>query len=103
MKIINIEESVFEQMMERFENFTRKVDKLCSRKNEKSLQKWLDNQDVCQILKISKRTLQNYRDNGTLAYTQIGHKIYYKPEDIQQIIPLVYQKETEKKRKENLR
>jgi len=97
MKIINIEESVFEQMMECFESFTRKVDKLCSRKNEKNLQKWLDNQDVCQILNISKRTLQNYRDNGTLAYTQIGHKIYYKPEDIQQIIPLVYQKETEKK------
>ncbi|MDR1056930.1 MAG: hypothetical protein LBL90_14220 [Prevotellaceae bacterium] len=29
----------------------------------------------------SKRILQTYRDNGTLAYTQIKHKIFYKPED----------------------
>jgi hypothetical protein len=33
---------------------------------------WLDHQDVCLKLKISKRTLQTLRDNGTLAYTKIG-------------------------------
>ncbi len=43
---------------------------------------WLDNQDVCEMLHISKRTLQNYRDNGILPYSQIGGKIYYKASDI---------------------
>ena len=47
---------------------------------------WWDNQDVCRILNISKRTLQTYRDNGTLAYTQINHKIFYKPEDVEAVI-----------------
>lgn len=100
MDIVIIESDTFESMMQRFEDFTRKVDKICSRKDEKSLQTWLDNQDVCQILNISKRTLQSYRDNGTLAYTQINHKMYYKPEDVQQIIPFVSKKEASKNRKE---
>ena len=37
---------------------------------------WLDHQDVCLKLKISKRTLQTLRDNGTLAYTKIGNRTY---------------------------
>jgi hypothetical protein len=50
---------------------------------EKSIEnEWLDNQDVCQILKISKRTLQSYRDNGVLPYSQFGNKIYYRASDI---------------------
>jgi len=101
MKVTIIETDTFESMLERFESFTRKVDKLCSRKDQKSLQTWLDNQDVCQILNISKRTLQTYRDNGTLSYTQVNHKMYYNPEDVQQIISLVSKKETERKRKES--
>lgn len=94
MRIISIEASIFESMMERFESFTRKVDALCLQNGEKSLQQWLDNQEVCQILNISKRTLQTYRDNGTLPYTQINHKMYYKPEDVEQLIPLALEKET---------
>jgi len=60
----------------------RKMNSLHS-EQDKGLKKWLDNQDVCLILNISKRTLQTYRDNGTVAYCQINHKIYYKPDDIE--------------------
>ncbi|WP_352421412.1 helix-turn-helix domain-containing protein [Proteiniphilum sp.] len=95
MKIINIEESVFEKMMDRFGAFTRKVEAICNRNSDKSMAKWLDNQDVCMILNISKRSLQNYRDNGILPYTQIRHKMYYKADDIERIIPFITQKEKE--------
>lgn len=44
---------------------------------------WLDIQEVCTILKISKRKLQNYRDNYILPYSQISGKIYFKAADIQ--------------------
>ena len=53
------------------------------------------NQDVCRILNICPRTLQTLRDNGTLAYSQIHHKIYYKAGDVQRIVSVV-----ENKRKE---
>jgi len=72
-------------MATRFEQFVKRIDALCGRK-DKELQKWLDNQDVCQMLNISKRTLQTYRDNGTLPYSQINHKMYYKPKDIERVL-----------------
>jgi len=47
---------------------------------------WLHNGDVCQLLNISKRTLQHYRDTGVLPFTQIGHKCYYKREDVERLL-----------------
>ncbi len=44
---------------------------------------WLDIQEVCAILKISKRTLQQYRDTNTLSYSKISGKVYFKAADIQ--------------------
>jgi len=62
---------------------------MVSRGNEKGLDDWLDNQDVCQMLNISPRTLQTLRNNGTLAYSQINRKVYYKPEDVERILYIV--------------
>ena len=45
---------------------------------------WLDGKAVCHLLNISTRTLQSYRDNGTLSYSQYGRKLYYKASDIQE-------------------
>lgn len=45
---------------------------------------WLDIQDVCLLLKISKRTLQAYRDNRILPFSQISGKIYFKASDIEE-------------------
>ena len=44
-----------------------------------------DNQDVCLLLNISKRTLQRYRDNG-LKYHTILHKTYYREKDLHEFI-----------------
>lgn len=46
-------------------------------------EKWFDNQEVCLLLKISTRTLQSYRDNNVLPFSQIAGKIYYKAVDIE--------------------
>jgi hypothetical protein len=51
---------------------------------------WLSSDDVCKILRISKRTLQNYRDNCILPFSQIGRKIYYKASDIQTYLDVHY-------------
>jgi hypothetical protein len=85
MEIINIEARTFETMTERFKQFVQRINSLCSPQN-KRLRKWLDNQEVCMMLKISKRTLQTYRDNGTLPYSQINHKMYYKSEDVEWVL-----------------
>ncbi len=89
MEIISIERSTYEELLTSFNSFVLQMKAMGSRGTDKRLGEWLDNQDVCQILNISPRTLQTLRQNGTLAYSQIEHKIYYKPEDVERIIPLV--------------
>lgn len=50
------------------------------------LEDWLDNQDVMLTLHISSRTLQTLRSNGTLPYSRIGNKLYYRKQDIQRLL-----------------
>ena len=82
MGIVNVESRTFERMLARFEEFARRMDALCHAHRIGELEPWLDNQQVCQLLNISKRTLQTLRGNGSLSYTQINHKIYYRSEDV---------------------
>ena len=89
MEIVSIEKRTFDEMAKRFEEFAGRVDEICRAHNDKAMSKWLDNQEVCQILNISPRTLQTLRDNGTLAFSQIYHKAYYLPEDVMRILPVV--------------
>lgn len=89
MEVISIERSTYEELLTSFNSFVSQMKAMAGRGTDKRLGEWLDNQDVCQILNISPRTLQTLRQNGTLAYSQIEHKIYYKPEDIERIIPIV--------------
>jgi len=49
-------------------------------------EKLLDNQDLAFLLKVSKRTLQRYRSSGKLPYFAIGHKTYYKVNDIREFV-----------------
>lgn len=72
--------------MERFEQFVQKVDALCRQNDSKELGSWLDGQDVCEILNISKRKLQSLRDGRQIAFTMVGHKVYYKADDVQEVI-----------------
>jgi hypothetical protein len=41
---------------------------------------------VCLRLNISLRTLQTLRTTGRLPYTQINRKMFYKPEDVENLI-----------------
>ena len=83
MEVISIERSTYEELLTSFNSFVLQMKAMAGRGTNKRLGEWLDNQDVCQILNISPRTLQTLRQNGTLAYSQIEHKTYYKPEDVE--------------------
>ena len=89
MEVISIERSTYEELLTSFNSFVTKMKEMANRGKDKGLGDWLDNQDVCQMLNISPRTLQTLRDNGTLAYSQINRKLFYKPEDVESILHVV--------------
>ncbi len=71
MEVITIESEAYKSLLNRFDALEQKIDS----PGEEEL---LDNQDVCQLLKISKRTLQSYRDSGKIPYHRISNKILYR-------------------------
>ena len=89
MEIVCFERKAFEEFAMKIERFIQRVEDIPHLKRVKGTGGWLDHQDVCLKLKISKRTLQTLRDNGTLAYTKIGNRTYYLPEDVERIVTKV--------------
>ncbi len=63
-----------------------RIDLIKYQKAEKLKDNWIDNQEVMQSLHISKRTLQTFRTNGTIPYSKIQGKFYYKVADIEQLL-----------------
>jgi excisionase family DNA binding protein len=54
------------------------------------IRKWMSTEETCHLLGISKRTLQNYRDQRILPFSQAGRKIYYKASDIDEYLEAHY-------------
>jgi hypothetical protein len=44
---------------------------------------WLTLGQTCETLNVSRRTLQAYRDEGVLSFSQHAGKIYFKASDIE--------------------
>lgn len=86
MEIVSIDTRLFDEMIRRVKSVEEKAVTLCRQQEDLGLKKWLDNQEVCQILGISIRTLQTYRGKGVLPYTCIKHKMFYKPEDVEDLL-----------------
>jgi hypothetical protein len=90
MNVITIESEAFQQIVKNLEAINEKLNK---EKGSSPLSNvWMDNQDVCVLLHISKRTLQHYRDTGKIPFSQIGAKIYYKSSDIDAFLESNYNK-----------
>ena len=88
-EVVVIEKKAFEEIMARFNRLADRMEKIRRKSEAKRLGEWLDSAEVCSILRVSPRTLQTLRSNGTLGYSQIVRKVYYRAEDVQRIIPVV--------------
>lgn len=60
--------------------------------SERFAHEWVDGDQVMRILKISRGTMQNLRDRGTLPYSQVSGKFYYKAEDLVNLLESNYVK-----------
>lgn len=85
-----------ERLLEQVERVVGSLDKKNKKpQNYLNGERLYDNQDVCLLLNISKRTLQRYRDNG-LKYHTILHKTYYREKDLHEFIRRYFEGEMNK-------
>lgn len=92
MEVIVIESETFKSLIKKIDEIEVKIEEAIKRPllNDK----WLDIKQTCEILKVSKRTLQTYRDRGVIGFSQFGGKIYINATDINKYLEKHYIKPT---------
>ena len=51
-----------------------------------SKKEFVGNEEFMELMGISKRTAQTWRDEGIIAFSQVGSKIYYSMADIAKLM-----------------
>ena len=69
-----------EKMLDGLENLTENYRPML--KGER----YLTDKEVSERLKLSRRVLQNYRNEGRLTFCKLGGKILYRESDVQQML-----------------
>ena len=83
MEYIAIEEEALDSLLEKINELTQDINHW----NDNTFHdNWIENTELCKLLDLSSRSLQNYRQRGILGFSTIGRKIYYKIEDIKKLI-----------------
>ncbi len=92
-------ESWMRQIMERFDrlesHFSKPPEKEQQIFNDEVL---LDNQDLCIMLNVSKRSLQRYRSLGWLPFRRIDQKTYYLQSEVETFIREHFDKRNQQKK-----
>ncbi|MBQ2208766.1 MAG: helix-turn-helix domain-containing protein [Prevotella sp.] len=53
-------------------------------------ERYLTDREVAEILKVSRRTLQEYRNDGVLSYILLGGKVLYRESDLERVLESCY-------------
>lgn len=91
MEIVSIEAKAFEEMNKALNSLIQ----MAQSRNEpayRKLDEWIDNQDACLLMGVSPRKLQTLRCTGTISYSKIDRKVYYKKTDIMRYMESILEK-----------
>lgn len=72
------------QLMGRFDKIDKTLERMITIKKCFDGDKLLDNQDMCTMLGITKRTLARYRQKKKVRYYYIDKKVYYIASEVEQ-------------------
>jgi excisionase family DNA binding protein len=53
-------------------------------------ERYLTDREVAEILKVSRRTLQEYRNDGVLPYILLGGKVLCRESDLENVLESCY-------------
>ncbi|MDR1369564.1 MAG: helix-turn-helix domain-containing protein [Dysgonamonadaceae bacterium] len=90
----------FQKIMERFDRLENSLVKPLPERERQMLdgELLLDNQDLCIMLNVSKRSLQRYRSLGWLPFKQIDQKMYYLKSEVETFIKEHFEKRYKSKK-----
>ena len=93
MNAIILSVQQYKELVNRLDVLNKKLEEKQKSPNDT----FLDNQEFLQLMNISKRTAQSWRDEGKVSFSQIGSKIYYRMSDVQELLDKNYKEAFSKK------
>ncbi|MHB0756839.1 helix-turn-helix domain-containing protein [Polaribacter sp. M15] len=88
MEAIILSKNQYNELLKKIDEVKLSLDE--KKKNPKDV--FVDNQEFLQLMNISKRTAQTWRDEGVVSFSQIGSKIYYRMSDVEKLLEKNYNK-----------
>ena len=90
-KIITQEDHQMQLFSQLMEGILKKLERYCATARPMlNGEVYLSGEEVCSQLRLSTRTLQEYRNLGILPFYKIGGKILYRQSDIQAMLERHY-------------
>jgi hypothetical protein len=88
MEAVILSKNQYNELLKKIDEVKTSLDE--KQKNPKDI--FVDNQEFLQLMNISKRTAQTWRDEGVVSFSQIGSKIYYRMSDVEKLLEKNYNK-----------
>lgn len=86
MELVVIEKNAYLRLKQQVEDLFTQIEAVKKKFGIVEKEKWMDAQEVCLALNISKRTLQSYREYGIIPCSFIGGKYMYKESDLVKVL-----------------
>ena len=86
MELVVIEKNAYLRLKQQVEDVFTQIEAVKKKFGIVEKEKWMDAQEVCLALNISKRTLQSYREYGIIPCSFIGGKYMYKESDLVKVL-----------------
>lgn len=81
---MKIKKKIFQHVITKLEVIDSKLESI--QKERTFNMKVLTSKEAAQALRVTTRTLQTYRDQGTIPFFQFGREVRFHAEDIQQFL-----------------
>ena len=79
----------FQEITDNYKRTQEKLSEIIKTLNKPEIKKpidIIDNPKFMELMGISQKTAQAWRDKGTISYSQVGNKIYYRISDIKELL-----------------
>lgn len=86
MEVITVDSKAYQALIDKIE---RIADYILNKQESENINEdeiWVDSYEVCTFLKISDKTLQRLRVSGTIAYSNIRGRYFYKIGEIKRML-----------------